>query len=55
MRKVKLGIIGMGNMGTSHLKGIIAQEDCEIVVSAIADRCEAKLEKSIKSIAKNDI
>jgi predicted dehydrogenase len=50
MKKVKLGIIGMGNMGTSHLKGILAQEDCEIIVTAIADRLEKKIEASIKHI-----
>ena len=50
MRQVKLGIIGMGNMGSSHLKGIIAQEDCEIVVTAVADRVEAKIEACKKVI-----
>ena len=50
MRKVKLGIIGVGNMGTSHLKGIIGEENCEIVVTAIADRVEAKLTSAINAI-----
>lgn len=50
MRQVKLGIIGMGNMGSGHLKGIIAQEDCEIVVTAVADRVEAKIEACKKVI-----
>ena len=44
MKQVKLGIIGMGNMGSGHFKGIIGQEDCEIVVTAVADRIEAKLD-----------
>lgn len=51
MRQVKLGIIGMGNMGSSHLKGIIAQEDCEIVVTAVSDRVEAKLAAAKKVIS----
>ena len=50
MNKVRLGIIGMGNMGSAHLKGIIGQDDCEIVVTAIADRLEAKLAASQKII-----
>ena len=50
MRQVKLGIIGMGNMGSSHFKDIIAQEDCEIVVTAIADRIDTKIEASKKCI-----
>lgn len=50
MRKVKLGIIGVGNMGTSHLKGIIQEENCEIVVTAIADRVDAKLENALNAI-----
>ena len=50
MRQVKLGIIGMGNMGSSHFKGIIAQADCEIVVTAIADRIEAKLDAIKKAV-----
>ena len=51
MRKVKLGIIGMGNMGFGHMKGIIAQADCEIEITAIADRVESKLEATKKHIA----
>ena len=44
MKQVKLGIIGMGNMGSAHFKGIIDQTDCEIVVTAIADRLDTKIE-----------
>ena len=50
MNKVKLGIIGMGNMGFAHLKDMIAESACEIVVTAIADRIDAKLNKSIDHI-----
>ncbi len=39
MSKVKLGIIGMGNMGTGHIGNIITKEMCsEIEVVAVADR-----------------
>ena len=50
MKQVKLGIIGMGNMGYSHLRGIVDQADCELVVSAIADRVESKIEAAKKYI-----
>jgi predicted dehydrogenase len=50
MKKVKLGIIGVGNMGFGHIKGIIAQADCEIEVTAIADRIDSKLEAVKKHI-----
>ena len=50
MRQVKLGIIGMGNMGMGHFKGIITQDDCEIVVTAIADRILSKLENAEKFV-----
>ena len=51
MQHVKLGIIGMGNMGSSHFKGIIDQADCEIVVTAVADRLEPKLEAVKKTVS----
>ena len=51
MKQVKLGIIGMGNMGSSHFKGIIDQADCEIVVTAVADRLEPKLEAVKKTVS----
>lgn len=50
MRKVKLGIIGVGNMGASHLRGILGQADCEICVTAIADRDPAKIESAKRII-----
>lgn len=50
MNKVKLGIIGMGNMGSSHLKGILGEAGCEIVVTAIADRYEARIENALKTV-----
>ena len=50
MRKVKLGIIGMGNMGYNHLIGIYGKHECELIVTAIADRNPAKIERSITYI-----
>ena len=37
MKKIKLGIIGVGNMGTSHLRSILAGKCPEIDVTAVAD------------------
>ncbi len=44
MKKVRLGIIGMGNMGYQHLRELIRQDDCEIEITAIADRKPARLD-----------
>ena len=44
MKKVKLGIIGIGNMGSSHMKGILAGKCPEIDVTAVADIDPARLE-----------
>ncbi len=44
MKKVKLGIIGMGNMGYQHFRELIRQEDCEIEITAIADRKPTRLD-----------
>ena len=38
MEKVRLGIIGIGNMGTGHLSNIEIHKRCpEITVTAVAD------------------
>ena len=50
MKQVKLGIIGVGNMGYNHLREIVHQADCELVITAIADRVESKLENAKKYI-----
>lgn len=42
MQKVKLGIIGVGNMGTTHSKNLIAGEVPEMELVAVADRREAR-------------
>lgn len=43
-RKIKLGIIGVGNMGSSHAKKIMAGECPDIQLVAVADTKEAKKE-----------
>ena len=54
MEKIKLGIIGVGNMGTSHGKTIILKELCpEIELVAIADTNPAKLEAFKENITKD--
>ena len=54
MRRVKLGIIGVGNMGYQHLRGIVYDEDCELEITAIADRNHARLELCTKYIVEHN-
>jgi len=42
MDKVKLGVIGLGNMGTAHVKSIQEGKVPEIEVAAVADRLEGR-------------
>ena len=42
MDKVKLGIIGLGNMGTTHVKSIQAGLAPDMELGAVADRLEAR-------------
>ena len=44
MRKVKLGIIGLGNMGSQHATGIWNSPTSELEVSAVADINPDRLE-----------
>ena len=44
MKKIKLGIIGVGNMGTAHLKSILDGKCPEIDVTAVADIDSDRLE-----------
>ena len=37
MEKVRLGILGIGNMGSGHCKNILAEPDCEIELAAVCD------------------
>lgn len=45
MEKVRLGIIGCGNMGTGHIKNIFAGKCPEVEVTAVADLAPEKLDK----------
>ena len=42
MEQVKLGIIGIGNMGSGHCNNILAGKTPEITLAAVADRKEAR-------------
>lgn len=46
MKKVRLGIIGMGNMGIGHLKNVIDGKCPKIEVTAVADVDLQKLEEA---------
>ena len=44
MKKVKLGIIGIGNMGSTHMKNVLAGKCPEIDIAAVCDIDPARLE-----------
>ncbi len=44
MNKVKLGIIGYGNMGTGHTRNLLKGKCPEIILAAVADLDPARLE-----------
>jgi predicted dehydrogenase len=46
MSKVKLGIIGLGNMGSAHLRFILEGQTPQIALAAVAERQTAKREKA---------
>ena len=55
MKKIKLGIIGIGNMGTTHAKNIVEGKVPELELTAVADRqknrqawCEKNLPESVQ-------
>ena len=52
MKKVKFGIIGIGNMGTSHLKNILDGNCPELDVVAVADLNEERLTAAKDMLAK---
>ena len=43
MDKIRLGIIGVGNMGTGHLKSVVDGECPRIEVTAVSDLVPEKL------------
>ena len=44
MKKVRLGILGMGNMGSGHLENILNDRCPEVEVTAVCDLNPARLE-----------
>ena len=52
-RKIKLGIIGVGNMGSGHAKKILAGECPDIQLVAVADSKESKKEWVEENLSKD--
>ena len=52
MRKVKLGIIGIGNMGSAHLQALWANANPNIEVTAVADTNPERIEWVKENLAK---
>ena len=52
MEKVRLGIIGVGNMGSGHLSNILARKCPEIEVTAVADIDTARLDHACNMVEK---
>ena len=52
MEKVRLGIIGVGNMGSGHLSNILARKCPEIEVTAVADIDTARLDRARDMVEK---
>lgn len=50
MTKVRLGIIGVGNMGSGHVGNILAGKCPEITIAAVADRREARRQWAIDTL-----
>ena len=48
MNKIKLGIIGIGNMGSGHLANVFAEKCPSVSVTAVCDINPQKLEKAKK-------
>ncbi|NLB38958.1 MAG: Gfo/Idh/MocA family oxidoreductase [Clostridiales bacterium] len=54
MKKVRLGIIGFGNMGAGHTKNYLDGRMPEIEITAVADRKPARLELARETLG-NDV
>lgn len=52
MQKVRLGILGMGNMGTGHLDNVLRGYTPEIEVTAVADINSARLQATTELLEK---
>ncbi len=55
MEKVRLGIIGIGNMGTGHAENILAGKCPEIEITAVADRRASRREWAAEHLKGTDI
>ena len=44
MDKIRLGVIGTGNMGTGHIRNMMEGKTPEIELAAIADRDPKRVE-----------
>ncbi len=53
MSKIKLGIIGIGNMGSAHIGNILSGKCPEIEVTAVADRLESRRNKARETLGKS--
>lgn len=54
MKKIRLGIIGVGNMGTGHCKSILNGDTPEIALTAVADIRQDRRE-AIKALLPKDV
>ena len=48
MNKIRLGIVGLGNMGSGHLANVFAGKCPSVSVTAVCDINPQKLEKAKK-------
>lgn len=55
MSKIRLGIIGIGNMGTTHCKNILAGELPEFELAAVADRKQNRREWAEKELGSETV
>ena len=53
MKKVRLGILGMGNMGSGHLENILNDRCPEVEVTAVCDLNPARLEFALGRLAEH--
>ncbi|MDO4379932.1 MAG: Gfo/Idh/MocA family oxidoreductase, partial [Clostridia bacterium] len=49
-KKLRLGIIGVGNMGTAHIENYLAEKMPEIEITCIADIDEKRLDSAKKKL-----
>lgn len=52
MKKVRLGVLGVGNMGTGHIDHVLTGKNPEIVLTAVADTDPTRLEWTKNQLAK---